>query len=234
MPNEAVPFLTHEGTALHKFPSGDAYFYVTEHMAVDADGAPNAYHPQDTGLDANGNAGFPRGGWKSVLAVDPHDSTKPFVQTDGPHAGFFVSKTTLQDPTLAEIDPRRYVDSTAIPYIVFPGGFRTLAGTGNVGDLAMARNLQSGRTTAAIVADVGPTHAPLGEVSIRLAENLGGANVNPRNGRGMPRGPFLYVVFPKSKASPAWPLTAVEIDARATAALTAIGGWDRILASVGR
>ena len=29
-------------------------------MAIDAEGAPNAYHPKDIGLDSLKNAGFPR------------------------------------------------------------------------------------------------------------------------------------------------------------------------------
>lgn len=232
-PCDAVDFLVYEGTNLRKFPSSDAYFYVTERMAIDADGAPNAYHPQDKGIDALANAGFPNGGWKSILAVDPLDSTKPFVQTIGPFAGFFVSKTTLQDPTRGETDPSRYVDSTKVPYLVFPGAFNALHGTGTIGDLAMVRNLRNNDVTAAIVADGGPKNAPLGEVSIRLADNLGGANVNPRNGSGMPKGPFLYVLFPKSRSTPTWPLTTERIDELAMSALTTIGGWERVLACVG-
>jgi hypothetical protein len=233
MPCDAVDFLVYSGTALRKFPDSTAYFYATERMAIDADGAPNAYHPQDKGIDALANAGFPNGGWKSILAVDPADATRPFVQTDGPFTGFFVSKTTLQDATRRDVDPRRYVDSTQVPYVVFPGQFHALTGTGTMGDLAVVRNLRNGKATAAIVADVGPPSAPLGEVSIRLAENLGGANVNPRTGAGMPKGPFLYVLFPKSRATPAWPMTSERIDTLATAALAAIGGWARVLACVG-
>ena len=233
MPCDAVDFLVYEGTALRKFPDSNVYFYATERMAIDADGAPNAYHPQDRGIDVLANAGFPNGGWKSVLVVDPLDSTRPFVQSDGPFAGFFVSKTTLQDSTRSEIDSRRYVDSTKVPYVVFPGKFHTLRGTGTMGDLAVVRNLRNDKVTAAIIADVGPKNAALGEVSIRLAENLGGANVNPRTGAGMPKGPFLYVLFPKSRATPPWPLTSESIDRLATSALSAIGGWERVLACVG-
>jgi hypothetical protein len=35
--------------------------------------------------------------------------------------------------------------------------------------------------------------APLGEVSIKLAEELGGAQVNLRTGGGMPSGTFAYI-----------------------------------------
>jgi hypothetical protein len=157
MPCDAVDFLLYEGTSLRTFPGGDPYFYVTERMAIDADGAPNAYHPLDRGIDALANAGFPHGSWKSILVVDPGDSTKPFVQTSGPFAGFYVSKTTLQDPTRAETDPRRYVDSATVPYIVFPGAFHALTGTGTMGDLGVVRNLGNGKVTAAIVADARAT-----------------------------------------------------------------------------
>lgn len=131
---------------MRKFPGSDAYFYVTERMAIDADGAPNAYHPHDTGLDALANAGFPNGGWKSILAVDPLDPTTPFVQTVGPFAGFFVSKTTLQDPTRKETDPLRYVDSTKVPYLVFPGAFHALTGTGTTGDVGLVQTSGTARS----------------------------------------------------------------------------------------
>lgn len=155
-----------------------------------------------------------------------------FVQSGGAFAGFFVSKTTLQDSTRSEVDPHRYVDSTEVAYVVFPGAFHRLPGTGTMGDLAVVRNLRNDMVSAAIVADVGPKNAPLGEVSIRLAEKLGGANVNPRNGAGMPRGPFLYVLFPKSRSAPAWPVTLEQIDGAAMMALSAIGGWERVLSCV--
>jgi hypothetical protein len=201
-------------------------------MAVDADGAPNAYHPDDTGLDALANAEFPNGDWKSILAVDPLDPSKPFVQTGGPFAGFFVSKTALQSSVVPETDPARYVDATTVPYVVFPGAFHALSGTGTLGDLVMARNLRTDDVTAAIVADIGPTHAPLGEVSMQLAESLGGVHVNPRNGKGVPVGPFLYVVFPGSRLTPRWPLTLNQLDQHSSGALQAMGGWDRVLACV--
>ena len=233
MPNcDAIDFLTYEGTVLRKFAGSAAYFYVTDRMAIDADGAPNVYHPEDRGIDALANAGFPHGGWKSILAVDPLDPDRPFVQPAGPFAGFFVSKTTLQDPTRPETDPARYVDSTRVPYLVFPGAFHALAGTGTMGDLAMVRNLRNDAVTAAIVADGGPRNAPLGEVSIRLATKLGGVNVNPRNGSGMPRGPFLYALFPRTRSTPKWPVADDAIEGGAKAALAAMGGWDRLLPCV--
>ncbi len=226
---DATDWMSYKEVLLRKVPGTQAYFYVTERMAIDADGAPNAYHPQDTGLDALKNAGFPHGGWTSVLATDPAKPSQPFVQTSGPFEGFFVSKTSLEDRTRTETDAARYVDASRVPYIVFPGEFHALAGTGSMGDFVFARNLQNDKVSVAIVADVGPSGEHLGEVSIRLAENLGGANVNPRTGSGMPKGPFLYVLFPKSRLTPAWPVSAETIAEKAHALLAAAGGWERVM-----
>jgi hypothetical protein len=229
---DAVPGGEYKGTKLFKLPDSTAYFYVVNRISIDADGAPNAYHPQDRGIDALANAGFPNGAWRSILVVDPRNPNRPFVQPDGEFAGFFVSMTTLQDLTLPATDIHRYVDATQIPYLVFPGAFFAMPGTGLFGDIALGRQIRSGKERAAIVADKGPRNAPLGEVSIRLAENLGGSNVNPRNGAGVPRGPFLYVVFPRTKSNPPWPLTTEQIQQRAQSLLTALGGWERILPCV--
>ena len=221
----AEPWMTYHGVAIWQVPGASAYTYTTDHVEIDADGAPNAYHPGDTGLDALANAGYPNGGWTSVLAVDPNDDTTPYVQTTGPFAGYYVARTSLQDPRLAEIDPQRYVDATAFPYIVFPGHFNALAGTGMPGDFVMAKHLQTGKVSAAVVADIGPATAPLGEISVKLAVDLGGAHPNPRNGHGAPRGPVRYVVFPRSHATPKWRLSFADVQARAAAELTAVGGW---------
>src|SRR3954454_9455511 len=103
-------WFAYEGTEILSIGDTGAYTYKTTHVALDADGCPRAYHPDDTGLDALANAGYPHKGWRSVLVVDPNDSNKPFVQPSGPTQGFFVCKTSLMDPTLPEVDPRKYVD----------------------------------------------------------------------------------------------------------------------------
>jgi hypothetical protein len=230
---DAAQSSAYRATKIGTIPNGRTYFYATGRMAVDADGAPNAYHPGDRGIDALANAGFPDRGWTSVLVIDPADRRKPFVQTEGEFSGFFIAKTTLQDTRLPVTDVRRYVDSRQVPYIVSPGAFFRTPGTGNFGDLGMALNLETGKESPFIVADAGPRDADLGEVSIRLAENLGGSNVNPRNGSGMPRGRFAYVVFPGSKSNPAWPVSGTDLDARAQALLSGVGGWARVKSCIG-
>ena len=216
-------WMTYKGVELWRTPSG--YSYTTSRMKLDADGAPNAYGPADSGLDYLKNAGYPGSHWGSVLTPDPADPRRPYVQQTGPTAGFYVSRTSLEDTSHPPTVPARYVDATRIPYIVFPGEFYALKGTGSLGDLAMCRSLANGLSTAAVVADRGPADAPLGEVSLALAAALGGRSPNPRTGAGQPAGPFQYVIFPGSRHDHPWPLTPAALDAAANATLAAAGGW---------
>lgn len=213
----------YENVAIRRYEGG-AFTYRTSHVALDADGSPRAYHPDDTGIDANANAGYPHKGWRSVLAVDPKHPDQPYIQPAGPWAGYFVSKTSLRSHG-ADTESSTYVDAEQVPYIVFPGAFYAIKGTGHYGDVAMVRALGTAHATAAIVADGGPTKAPLGEMSLALATALGGVNPNPRNGKGAQNGIFEYVVFPGSAATPPWPRTFLEIDQRARELLAQIGGW---------
>ena len=221
-------FTTYRGVNCYHVGANGAYAYQTSHVEIDADGSPNAYGPHNTGLDLNANAGYPQSGWPSCLAADPKNSEQPYVQPDGPFAGFYVSKTSLEDTTRAETDPARYVPATMIPYIVLPASFYRRSGTGMLGDFVAVKNASTGQTSSAIVADIGPFNAPIGEISIALAINLGGHEPNPRSGAGAPVGTFRYVVFPRTHLSPAWPLTLPEIDLHVEAQLSAIGGWDAV------
>jgi hypothetical protein len=73
--------------------------------------APNAYHPDNRGIDDLSNANDPNGDWRSVLTEDPDDPSRPYVQSSGEFAGSFVSKTSLEDQTRPATDPQRYVDA---------------------------------------------------------------------------------------------------------------------------
>jgi hypothetical protein len=220
---------SYKGVTLHRLSGTQAYTYRTERIAIDADGAPNAYHPQDRGIDALANAGFPDSYWTSVLVTDPMDPSVPLIQKTGKFAGFYLSMTALEDQARTETDPARAVDARKVPYIVFPSRFLAIEGVGKLGVIGMARNLSTGQTSPMILADVGLPEHYLGEVSIRLAENLGGHEVNPRNGDGAPEGPFAYVIFPGSETTPPWPLSAEYLETRAKSELTKIGGWNAVL-----
>lgn len=237
----ACPYATwtdYRGTTLLKHPSAKAYLYASSEVKVDADGAPNAYHPDDVGLncrtgtgfkglDCPANAGYPNASWwRDALVADPDNANRAFVQPGGPFAGFFVSMTSLEDPAKAKTNPARYVDSTAVPYIVFPRSFYEMNGTGRMGDLGYAVNLDKGVSSPFVVAEIGPSDAILGEMSIALAEALGGSAPNPRTGAGSPAGKILYVVFPKSSRDHPWPLAPADLAPLADALLNEVGGAD--------
>ena len=186
--------MRHDGEAERDIPIGHlpgnpAFFYESG-MTIDADGAPNAYHPDNSGIDDLGNAGAP-GNWEG-LAKDAHG--EPFIQGPGdPFPGYYVSATALADRSKAINDPARYVDASKIPFVVLPGGLARELGA-RVGDFATVFNERNGRSSYAIFGDVGPIDR-IGEGSVALAENLG-IHSDARNG-GTWRG-VLYMVFPGS------------------------------------
>ncbi|WJH39541.1 glycoside hydrolase family 75 protein [Aliirhizobium terrae] len=230
-----VPWIEFKGTQLFRDRAGGAYCYSTAHSRVDADGAPNAYHPDDVGkhcmrdphkgLDCPANAGFPgTNWWRSVLVPDPADESRPYIQPNGPTKGFFVAKTWLTNGAAAN-SASNYVDSTKVPYIVFPGSaFSRMDGTGSKGDLGIAWH-ENGRRTSFVVADQGGgSNARLGEASIAFYERLGGRNLNARTGSGVAPGTVKFLVFPGSRRNFAWPQTVEAMDRKADELLSSIGG----------
>lgn len=232
---------TYQGTQLKREKPKGSYIFTTSKVKVDADGAPNAYHPDDVGLDCKkgtgfkgldcpANGGYPNGKWwRSAIVPDPKNNNKGYIQADGIFKGYFISQTSLQDNSKSNLDTKKFVDSTSIPYIVFPGKFNEMNGTGLMGDFGYAINIDNGKSSPFIVAEVGPYSADLGEISIALSKALGGASPNPRTGEGAAEGKIVYVVFPYSKNSPAWPLTKEEIQTKATSLLNNIGGSQTLI-----
>lgn len=196
------------------FRLGGALVYWSG-LAIDADGAPNAYAPGDQGLDHLANAGRPGNWWGLVT-----ERGEPVVQgPNAPFPGYYVSATALEDRRYAKADPRRYVDSTKVPYVVLPPA---LLKTAKLGDLAAVINEATGAIAYAQVADVGPSDK-LGEGSIALAAALGVPS-DPKRG-GASAG-FRYVVFPKSGTRT--PLAVDEVARQAQALLADVpaGGCD--------
>jgi hypothetical protein len=210
--------MTHNGepeleVPIWRLPGSPAFFYETG-MTIDADGAPNAYHPDNIGLDDLANAGSP-GNWQG-LAKD--GSGEPFVQgPDDPFPGYFVSATALADRTRAANDPARYVDASKIPFIVLPGALARQIGA-RPGDFAAVFNRRNGKSSYAIFGDVGPSDR-IGEGSVALAENLG-VRSDARNG-GTRRG-ILFLVFPGSGNGR--PRTIEDINAESEKLLQAWNG----------
>lgn len=174
-------------------PAVDAFFFKAG-LAIDADGAFRAYHPDDRmGLDTIKHAGRP-GNWWALATNDGTPRGRPIIQgKNDPAPGFYVSMTALfDDKNSNERDPRRFVDASSIPYVVLPPeGFRYA----KLGDFATVVNLHNGKETGAIVADESAQELSMGEGSIALAIDLI-VDANPRTG-GVEDG-IAYVVYPRS------------------------------------
>jgi len=209
--------------AVWRAPGTNALVYESG-LAIDADGAPDAYHPKGLGLDALGNAGKPGSWWGVVTDTGKPDGT-PVVQGPAdPRPGFYVSTTSLQDPKRPAPDPRRYVDSITVPYVAISPRLlaRSLAGGAKLGDVVAVVNVANGKVAYAVVADVGPKDK-LGEGSIALAQALG-VDGNPRRG-GVGKG-IAYVVFPGSGAG--WPRGVEEIAKDGAKLFQDWGGVERL------
>jgi hypothetical protein len=101
-------------------PSGHRAFFYKSRLAVDADGAFRAYHPNDRfGLDSLSHAGH-KGNWWALVTDDEKTSGRPVIQLESdPAPGFYVSTTALFDPDNPNPrDPHKYVDAATIPYVV--------------------------------------------------------------------------------------------------------------------
>lgn len=196
-------------------PSG-AILYRAK-MAIDADGCPRAYGPNNSGLDWTANAGYPGNWWGIVTDVNGD----PIIQNSSdPYPGMYVSSTSLVRTGYSNANPLRYVDSENIPYIALPSALQSLANIAK-GDLAYVRNTTNGNTCFAYFADTGPG-GKLGEGSMALAVALG-INSSPKTG-GTSQPILDYVVFPQSGLGQGNHLTVTQINNMGQAELTAAGG----------
>jgi hypothetical protein len=214
-------FTTIENFNVSKHSSG-VYYYRAK-FAIDADGSPRAYGPNDTGLDLNIHA-FTNGKWVGVVTGS---DGKPIIQKQGdPYPGFFVSQTSLYDTRYDITDPRRYVDAENVPYIVLPDSLRSKMGA-EIGDMAYVFNPATEKGSFAIFADTGPEEL-LGEGSIYLAKAIGIANTSPRDG-GLTGAVIQYIVFPKSGNGNGKHRTLAEIEQVGMRELAKVGGMEVIL-----
>jgi hypothetical protein len=169
-----------------QLPDSSAFFFVSG-MTIDADGAPNAYNSDDTGLDELRNAGNPSH-WDGIIT---DEDGIPLIQgDDDPFPGYYISCTSLEDRTKEYADPTRYVDASKIPYVVLPQDVPDKGGA-QLGDFAVVMNLRNGKSSYAIFADIGT----MGEGSIALADSLGIWSDARRGGQS---GSILYLIFPES------------------------------------
>lgn len=164
-------------------------------LDIDADGGPHAYHQEKgKGLDYLPNAGHPGNWWG--LATDRNG--KPFVQQAGdPAPGFFVSTTAYQWTEFPKDNPRRYVNSETVPFVVVFDFVRRMLKGIVLGCRAILTNLDNGLMVEGVVADIGPLNK-LGEASIAAAQAIGIDGNPKKGGSDLPR--FRYELFPGTPA----------------------------------
>ena len=178
-------------------------------VAVDCDGAPNAYNADDTGIDYLANAGEP-GNWYGLVTNEDNNP----VEKDG----YYISCTALEDSNHPVNSSKRYCDANTIPYIVLPS--KSFLG---LGDYALVINLDNGKHCWSIAADFGPKDQ-FGEGSVALVRSLGVEPiVDGRAKQGIEKA--LYVFFPASRTN-LWRSdeTVAEIEKEAIATFQRHGG----------
>jgi len=215
-------FKVHNIVAWASHSSVSAFFFNSG-LAIDADGAFKAYHPQNRpGLDSLAHAGHP-GEWWAVVTDTQTPEGRPVVQQKSdPAPGYYISMTSLVDPNNKNWqDPHKYVDSMKIPYIALSPRALKFA---RLGDFATVVNLQNGKISGAIVADTIDPSLPLGEGSIALAKALG-IDSDPRTG-GRERQVIFYVVYPHSGNGT--PRTVEDIMANSQRLFESWGGLDKL------
>ena len=188
-------------------------------IAIDADGAPDAYGPprfhgdlDGCGTDTLKNAAYPtaaydpirKDDWHDILVPDPDHPEQPYETADG----FYLSKTSLCDESLeSDLAPGKFVDANLVPYVVMPQFWIDQLGV-RLGDLCLLWHARLKLKTVAIVADICPDDEPLGEISIAAAHAIGGKNVSPRTGVDLPgNGDVHCYIFKRPRPKLVWPLT---------------------------
>jgi hypothetical protein len=198
-------------------------YHFRAKFAIDADGSPRAYHPNDLGLDALEHA---KNGSQWVGIVVDNQGNPVIQKATDPYPGYYVSQTSLFDERFPITDPLRYVNAEKVPYIVLPPQLSALTGA-QIGDFAYVYNTQSKIGSFAIFADEGPDEL-LGEGSIFLAKQIGIVNDSPRNG-GLTDAVIQYIIFPKSGKGNGKHRTNAEIEKEGKALLQKIGGGANVL-----
>ena len=182
----------HRRVDVFQLPGRGGYFFRAN-MAIDVDGSPRAYFPNNEkpALDKISDADAEGG---STTYIQGHRNPKTGIKGEGPNEGYYVSATSLRFNN--EIyKTTNFLDAEEIPYIVLPKSLPSA----RLGDLAYVIDLRSFEATHAIWGDCGARDI-CGEASIRVARNLKLDHLNAQNGEEEDF--FVYVVFPGTRFNP--------------------------------
>ena len=204
---------TINGSDIIELDDGSVRFFAG--ATIDGDGgngqfgqppcyAPDSYDGQT--LDILANAGEP-GNWYGVITNTGKKTGKPIVQKKSdPCPGAYVSATSLYLPgndgeALPDSSPLKYVDSATVPFVAVPPIIVKAVADPVLGCHCLVTSSVTGRTTDAVVADVGPSNH-LGEISVACARALGVSTgtMHPANGGGAASPTIRYQLFPGKAA----------------------------------
>ncbi len=183
--------------------SDGSYTAPVAGMQIDGDGAngqssppvyaPKGFEPEP--LDYLANAGEP-GNWYGIVTKNG----VPIIQSaeaDDPMPGAYVSATSYKHKGLSPYNPRAYVDSNAVVYIVLPSHWRAQSIGVVLGCYAEIYDTHTKQTITGAVLDFGPK-GKLGEASIECARRFGVPH-SPKNG-GTEEKRFVYTYWPNRAA----------------------------------
>lgn len=193
--------------------------YYEGGLAVDADGSPRAYGPNNIGLDWTADAGHP-GDWYGIVVGS---NGNPVIQgSNDPYPGMYISTTALQDHTKATTDTTRYVDAEKINYVSVASDLIKTYGI-RMGDLAAVYYRNTNTLCSAVCADVGP-RGKYGEGSVALASQLGMSG-NAKHGGCDDN--VVTIIFINSHSS--WPLDDSTVLELVQSLLQQAGGIQQFL-----
>ncbi len=178
------------GVKIYSVKGAPTSFLFKAGAAIDADGSPTCYGPNNIGDDYTANGGDDSGGswWGG-----PIKDGKPIVQKIyEPAPGYYVCGTAHVVPGFSDSIQYRYIDSKSIPFLVLPGNH---ANGARLGDVGLCYNTVTGDNCYGIYADVGPS-GKIGEMSQRMADALK-LESSPKTG-GTITLTIAYLVFPGS------------------------------------
>lgn len=238
-------------------PGSKAIAFASQ-MQVNTDGAPDSYHPDDTGIThiCNGVSVGPACTWKAsclpefnqakaeqfrgptkicFFAMATDANGLPLIQGNAdPKPGYFVSTTALRQPGENIRTPQAQLDSNTVSFAVIPDTWQTSGKPGpRLGDFGVAYRRSNGKSAFFVIGDTGPRNK-LGEGSVALHQALGNDPFMLRFGvrrarKGIGDRDVVYLLFPKT-AQAGQKLDTASIDRLAGAQLQAFGGIERLKA----
>ena len=186
-------------------------------MAIDVDGAPNSYGPNNAAAldyELNAHVGAKPSGKIVGYLTRNDDGRTPIVQGPrDPYPGFYISTTGYEDKNNSRReDPRRYVNAAEIGYTLLA---RTAKDAGvRCGDFCVVHSLRTRFTVYAIVGDTGNSRGAEG--SLALLQRLGYDVKNGKSG-GEEQAKIIVRYFANTNPERLFFFVQSDLDARARA-----------------